>query len=69
MLCARGGETWKAKQSSSCARDGLKYREKPQSASCSCCAYWSSLCPSAWEAAGRDLPGAVGLRCARIWFV
>ena len=36
MIRAREGETWKAKLSSSCARDGLKYRAKPQSAPCSC---------------------------------
>lgn len=36
MICAREGETWKAKQSSSCVRDGLKYQAKPQSAPCSC---------------------------------
>lgn len=36
MIRAREGETWKAKQSSSCVRDGLKYQAKPQSAPCSC---------------------------------
>lgn len=36
MIRAREGETWTAEQSSSCVRDGLKYRAKPQSAPCSC---------------------------------